>query len=461
MRKLLFFLSLWLLQAVVAGAASFTYTTNAGAITITGYTGAGGDVVIPSRINSLPVASIGAGAFSNVISLTGVTIPAGIGSLGNYAFSSCTNLSGVYFAGNAPATGTSVFKSDSLAVAYYLPLVTGWSSPFAGIKAVLWDPVIQTSGTNFGIKNNLFGFNITGPTNIAVEVETCTNLASPVWVPLEAFGLTNGLVHFTGSLPATGAGSYYGLSFPPIAPLASNSSPTPVLRWKFDEGSGTNVMDSTGNGYNGRLASDTSAADYPTWVAGPNGNEAISCEVNENSGTSTAYVIGSTDVAPLGNSQHASISVWIYEGGNQDYAEVGFAQDPSGNNGIFLDANDNENLTYFIVSSGGVVTDCTAGPGLLIGWYNWIMTFDGTQTGPTNVLKGYLNGVPQELTPVDTSYSSALSSAANLGFLSVGKGFGGDGPNGFYYAGEYADMQVFNVTLTAAQAQSIFNAGAQ
>ena len=39
-------------------AEDFTYVTNKGAITITGYTG-GDDVVIPPAINGLPVTSIG------------------------------------------------------------------------------------------------------------------------------------------------------------------------------------------------------------------------------------------------------------------------------------------------------------------------------------------------------------------------------------------------------------------
>ncbi len=38
--------------------AQFTFTTNAGAITITGYTGPGGVVVIPSTTNSLPVTGL-------------------------------------------------------------------------------------------------------------------------------------------------------------------------------------------------------------------------------------------------------------------------------------------------------------------------------------------------------------------------------------------------------------------
>ena len=44
--------------------AQFTYTTNNGALTITGYTGSGGAVVIPAATNGYPVTSIGVDAFS-------------------------------------------------------------------------------------------------------------------------------------------------------------------------------------------------------------------------------------------------------------------------------------------------------------------------------------------------------------------------------------------------------------
>ena len=45
--------------------AQFTFTTNNGAIMITGYTGSGGAVFIPSTTNGYPVTSIGDAAFSN------------------------------------------------------------------------------------------------------------------------------------------------------------------------------------------------------------------------------------------------------------------------------------------------------------------------------------------------------------------------------------------------------------
>ncbi len=55
----------------VVQAQDYTYTTNDdNTITITGYTGSGGDVTIPDTINGLPVTSIGSYAFYQCSSLT-------------------------------------------------------------------------------------------------------------------------------------------------------------------------------------------------------------------------------------------------------------------------------------------------------------------------------------------------------------------------------------------------------
>src|SRR6185503_15091478 len=75
--------------------AQFNYTTINGTITITGYTGPGGVVVIPATINGLPVTRIGDDAFNGKTSLTSVTIPNSVTSIGYYAFSFCTNLTSV------------------------------------------------------------------------------------------------------------------------------------------------------------------------------------------------------------------------------------------------------------------------------------------------------------------------------------------------------------------------------
>lgn len=90
---------LFLLLAVKAYAdkwGDFTYDViDLTSVTITGYTGPGGEASIPSRINGLPVTSIGDLAFASCDGLTGnLVIPEGVTSIGWRAFSNCTGLDG-------------------------------------------------------------------------------------------------------------------------------------------------------------------------------------------------------------------------------------------------------------------------------------------------------------------------------------------------------------------------------
>src|ERR1035437_4599918 len=97
-KGLLSLLSLLALPAVVQ--AQFTFTTNTGAITITGYTGSDVGVLIPSETNGLPVRAIGTGAFQSKSAVTSVTIPDSVWSIGTNAFSNCTGLTNVALGNN-------------------------------------------------------------------------------------------------------------------------------------------------------------------------------------------------------------------------------------------------------------------------------------------------------------------------------------------------------------------------
>src|SRR3974390_517371 len=92
-RFTLMVLPLLTLPAIVH--AQFTYTTNNGTITITGYTGPGGDVTIPDFTDGRLVTRIGDSAFRDRISLTSVTIPGSVTNMGSYVFLGCAGLTNV------------------------------------------------------------------------------------------------------------------------------------------------------------------------------------------------------------------------------------------------------------------------------------------------------------------------------------------------------------------------------
>jgi hypothetical protein len=162
------------------------------------------------------VARIGISAFEGT-AFTSLIIPGGVTNIGDQAFYGSI-LASIYFTGNAPAVGSDLFEYDgSQATAYYLPGTLGWGafSAATGVPAVLWKPVIQTSGGNFGVQNNHFGFTITNSTTvyIPIAIQACTNLANPVWTPIQSLTLTNSF-YFNDAQGTNWPTRYYGIGFP-------------------------------------------------------------------------------------------------------------------------------------------------------------------------------------------------------------------------------------------------------
>jgi hypothetical protein len=211
----------------------YVCTPASNSITINGFNGSGGSIIIPDMINGLPVTAIASGVFDNAAglgqtnvvigtnvttigsyafaactSLASLTIPNSVTNIGSYAFAFCDHLDSVYFEGNAPGADSTVFfhwsnffqpvyEPPTPTTVYYLPGTTGWGTTFGGQPTVLWNPRTQTSGASFGVRANGFGFNITGASNLIVVVEATTNLSSPDWQPVQTNTLTTGSAYFS------------------------------------------------------------------------------------------------------------------------------------------------------------------------------------------------------------------------------------------------------------------------
>jgi hypothetical protein len=89
--------------------AQFTFTTNNGSITITGYTGPGGDVTIPDTTNGYPVTGIGTNVFYDCTNLTSITISTNVTSIGWEAFELCPNLTSATIPNSVTSIGNFAF----------------------------------------------------------------------------------------------------------------------------------------------------------------------------------------------------------------------------------------------------------------------------------------------------------------------------------------------------------------
>jgi BspA type Leucine rich repeat region (6 copies) len=133
------------------------------------------------------VTRLGQYAFFGCSKLLSVTIPASVSSIGSSAFSQCPVLSVANFEGNAPRAEAPLLFDGSPTIVCYLPGTTGWKSTYGGAKTVLCpflNPVIVTTGNQFGVTDKGFGFSILWAANASVIVEASPSLVAPSWAPI-------------------------------------------------------------------------------------------------------------------------------------------------------------------------------------------------------------------------------------------------------------------------------------
>jgi BspA type Leucine rich repeat region (6 copies) len=179
--------------------------------------------------------------FSECSSLPSVMIPASVTNIGTYAFTGDIDLKAVFFAGNAPAVdntafilqtfygfGNHSFSNYYAATAYYLPGTTGWEQFMSNtltyatdggpvdvfVPTVLWNPTIAAAGTNFGVQNGQYGFDITATTNLPIAIEACDDLSQSNWTVIQRLTITNGLYHFSEPYQSNTPARFYRIGFP-------------------------------------------------------------------------------------------------------------------------------------------------------------------------------------------------------------------------------------------------------
>ena len=151
-------------------SGDFYYSATATEVTITGYTGTGGAVTIPSSIDSLPVTGIGswygAGAFSSNTTLTSVTIPNSVTSIGSGAFQGCTGLTSVTIPSSVTSIGNNAFQGCTGLTSLTIPGdLQNASSIFQGFYPLLQSLTFASGST--AINAGLFPYNNT-ITNITI-----------------------------------------------------------------------------------------------------------------------------------------------------------------------------------------------------------------------------------------------------------------------------------------------------
>jgi len=115
-------LNVFAMAVSAAQSGDFTYATNINnAVSITGYTGSGGDVTIPGTLDGKTVTVIGDRAFQDCDTLTGVTLPDSVTNIEEDAFTDCTGLTNVWLGAGVRTIGEDAFDSCTALTGIVIP----------------------------------------------------------------------------------------------------------------------------------------------------------------------------------------------------------------------------------------------------------------------------------------------------------------------------------------------------
>ena len=187
---------------------TYTISTDRTSITITGYVGEGGAVVIPSSISGRPVTAIASGAFQNSNSLTSLTIPSSVKSIGDNAFSGCFGLTSLTIPTSVTRIGSGTFENCSSLTSVTIPDGVTSIGDFAFASCV-------------------------GLTSLTIP-KGVTRIGDGVFQ--DCSGLTN--IVFKGNAPALGLDAFSGVT-------ATITYPSAATGWSASFGGSTAVADYT------------------------------------------------------------------------------------------------------------------------------------------------------------------------------------------------------------------------
>lgn len=108
----------------------------------------------------------------------------------------------------------------------------------------------------------------------------------------------------------------------------------------------------------------------------------------------------------------------------------------------------NDNIMYFLLANGSSAYGYSLQN--ITGWNHWAMSFDGTQTGNANRLKGYLNGNLLALT-----FSGTIQSTTSNNVLADVFRIGRAQYNGNWSTGDFAEIGMWQDVLSAAEIASL------
>lgn len=162
----------------------FCYSNAGTYIVITEYIGLADEVVIPSKIDGLPVRTIGSNSFAECDWVTSVSIPEGVEVIQYSAFTGCTNLKNVTIPSSVYQIGVSAFRDCENLVNVHIGDLEDWLK-------------IQFTGrfsTPMCYATNMYAEGML-VTNITIpgDVDSISDYAFYGWSTLSSVSISNGV----------------------------------------------------------------------------------------------------------------------------------------------------------------------------------------------------------------------------------------------------------------------------
>jgi hypothetical protein len=238
---------------------------------------------------------------------------------------------------------------------------------------------------------------------------------------------------------------------------AASAAPSVVGLWRFNDGSGTNVLDSSGLGNNGVPEGEN--GNVPVWVNGQAGFGGALLFTND--GTNHSYV-SVPGAASLLIGQMATntwtITAWAYEssGGTGNFvAEYGRILAIDDGETLYFDSGASDDGEMYTWSEMTLAWQIAWGTGstvvpILDQWVHWAMVYDGTNlTLYLNANQGSQGGMSSM--PV----TSPLAFPGYTGAILIGSEL--DQPGSDNWNGMLDDVAVFAGALTQAQIVTVMS----
>lgn len=319
-----------------------------------------------------------------------------------------------------------IINQDGQALPVHFPIHLHFDSSTSPTAQALYDASLSsTQGDDVRVVYN-------DTTELDRFVQRFSATQIDIWFPLQAQIAGSGSDGESYQL-------YYGNASAGSPPADVNDVFLPVADantiglWHFQDGSGSNVTDTSGRGHHGAFQNAAWTDGWLGWAGSFNG--------------SSAYVdAGNSNDFNLGNGP-MTIEAWIYLTGNTgNYPHVVSKWGP-GDGSYFFRINNLRELHWLLRADGGNREVVTWGydPLELNTWYHVAVTYDGSST-----MRSFIDGQQKR---TNTNAADAFNSTRRL-FI----GWAEQGADGGYFPGYIQHVRISNVERTSFPYGRVTNA---